>query len=171
MEYGVYVQHPFGDNMILTCLHVDDILLTGSCYDEIVNFNKVLINDFAMTGLGKLVYFIGIEVLYYEKGIILHQLNYELYLLMRFELKSCKSPLTPAETNYKLDSDAEGDDVDATTFKQLVGSLRYLCNTIPNICYAVGMMIRFMNKPKWSHYQDAHSECLLLVCFGPCNGL
>ncbi|KAK2439768.1 hypothetical protein QL285_011252 [Trifolium repens] len=55
----------------------------------------------------------------------------------------------------KLDSDSDGEDVYATTFKQLVGSLRYLCNTIPDICYAVGMVSRFMSKPKWSHYQAA----------------
>lgn len=46
-------------------------------------------------------------------------------------------------------------DVEATIFKQLVGSLRYLCNTRPDICYAVGMVSRLMNKPKWSYYQVA----------------
>ncbi|XP_050895891.1 uncharacterized protein LOC127102580 [Lathyrus oleraceus] len=39
--------------------------------------------------------------------------------------------------------------------KQLVGSLRYLCNTRPDIYYAVGMMSIFVSKLKWSHYQDA----------------
>ena len=63
--------------------------------------------------------------------------------------------MTPSETNHKLDSDSDGDSVDATTFKQFVGSLRYLCNTRPDICYAVGMVSRFMSNPKWSHYQAA----------------
>ena len=45
--------------------------------------------------------------------------------------------------------------MDATTFKQMVGSLRYLCNARPDICYAVGMVSRFMSKSKWSHYQAA----------------
>ena len=44
--------------------------------------------------------------------------------------------------------------MDATIFKQLVGSLRYLCNIRPDICYPVGLVSRFMSKPKWSHYQD-----------------
>lgn len=65
------------------------------------------------------------------------QLKYKLELLKIFELISCKSPVTPVETNHKLDSNAGGEDVDATTFKLLVGCLRYLCNTRPNICYAV----------------------------------
>lgn len=101
-----------------------------------------------------MVYFIGIEIMYSKKGIILHQLKYELELLKRFELLNCKVVVTHADTNQKLDSGYDGDDVDAITFKQLVGSLRYLWNTRPDICYAVGMMSRFMSKPKWSHYQN-----------------
>ncbi|XP_050909674.1 uncharacterized protein LOC127123506 [Lathyrus oleraceus] len=81
----------------------------------------------------------GGELMYLDKGIILHKLKYELELLEIFELTNCKSAIIPAETNHKLDSDVEGDDVDATTFKQLVGSLRYLYNTIFDIYYAVGM--------------------------------
>ena len=68
-----------------------------------------------------MVYFLRMEVLYYEKGIILHQLKYELELLKRFELTNCKTAITYIETNHKMDSDVEGDDVDVTTFKQLVG--------------------------------------------------
>lgn len=52
-----------------------------------------------------------------------------------------------------MDSDIEGDYLGATAFKELVGSLRYLCNTRPNICYEIGMVSRFVNKSKWSHYQ------------------
>ncbi|XP_050878833.1 uncharacterized mitochondrial protein AtMg00810-like [Lathyrus oleraceus] len=153
MEYGVYVQHTFDINMILVCLYVDDIFLTGSCSTEIAKFQKVLMNEFEMTGLGNMTYFIGMEIFYSYKGIILHQVKYKLELLKTFELINYKSGITPAETNNKFDSDVEDIDVHATNFKQLVGSLRYLCNTIPDICYAIGMVSRFMNKPKWSNYQ------------------
>ncbi|XP_050915164.1 uncharacterized mitochondrial protein AtMg00810-like [Lathyrus oleraceus] len=93
----------------------------------------------------------GMEIMYSEKGIILHQLKYKL------ELLNYKVSITPADINQKLDFDfdSDGDNVDATMFKQLVGSLRYLCNTKPYICYAVGIVSRFMSKPKWSHYQVA----------------
>lgn len=87
-----------------------------------------------------------------KQKVWLKAMKEELELLKRFELLNCKVVVIPADTNQKLDSDSDGDDVDATTFKQLVGSLRYLCNTRPDICYAVGMISRFMSKPKWSHY-------------------
>lgn len=102
-----------------------------------------------------MVYFLRMEILHYEKGIIMHQLNYELELLKRFELLSCKSIVTHAETNHKLDSSNNGEDVDVTTFKLLVGCLRYPCNTRLDICYAIGLMSKFMSKPKGSNYQVA----------------
>ncbi|XP_050909327.1 uncharacterized mitochondrial protein AtMg00810-like [Lathyrus oleraceus] len=102
-----------------------------------------------------MTYFIGMKFMYSEKGIILHQLKYELELLKRFELLNCKVVVTPIEKNYKLDSDSEGDDLDATTFKHLIVSLWYLCNTRPDILYAIGIVGRFMSKPKWYHYQVA----------------
>ncbi|XP_050901733.1 uncharacterized mitochondrial protein AtMg00810-like [Lathyrus oleraceus] len=149
MEYGVYVQHTSKGNMILVCLYVDDILLIISCSYEIMKFKKMVMNEFEMSDLGNMVYFLGMKIMYSEKGIILHRLNYKLELLKRFELTNYKIAITPTETNHKLDSNIEGDDVDATTFKQSVGSLRYLYNTIHDIYYAVGMVSKFMNKPKW----------------------
>lgn len=86
MKYDVYVQHTSKSNMILMCLYNDDILLTGSCSDEIVKFKKVLMIEFDMTDLGNMVHFQGMGILYSDKGIILHQLKYELELLKRFEL-------------------------------------------------------------------------------------
>ncbi|MCI51878.1 copia protein, partial [Trifolium medium] len=40
--------------------------------------------------------------------------------------------------------------VDPTMFKQMIGALRYLCNSRPDIYYAVGVISRFMNAPKKS---------------------
>lgn len=93
------------------------------------------------------------KFIYYEKDIILNHLKYELELLKRFDLLNCNAAVTPIKTNHKLDSNSEGDKVDATIFKKLVGSLRYLCNTIPHIFYEVGIVSRFISKPKWSHCQ------------------
>lgn len=56
-------------------------------------------------------------------------------------------------SSSKVNYDADGEDVGATTFKLLVGSLIYMPNTKPDICYTVGIISRFMCKPKLSHYQ------------------
>jgi hypothetical protein len=55
----------------------------------------------------------------------------------------------------KLDECADEEGVDPTLFMQMIGSLRYLCNSRPYICYAVSVISKFMNNPKKSHMTAA----------------
>lgn len=64
--------------MIQVCLYVDDILLTWSCISKMNKFMKVLMHEFEITNLRNMVYFIGMEIFHFEKGIIMNQLNYEI---------------------------------------------------------------------------------------------
>ena len=45
--------------------------------------------------------------------------------------------------------------VDIRKYRQVVGSLIFLCNTGPDICFAVGVVSRFSNKPKETHWKVA----------------
>jgi hypothetical protein len=47
----------------------------------------------------------------------------------------------------------EGEKINSTTFKSLVGSLRYLSCTRLNILYGVGLMSRFMETPIMTHFK------------------
>ncbi|KAH7433075.1 hypothetical protein KP509_07G054000 [Ceratopteris richardii] len=67
-------------------------------------------------------------------------------------MMDCKPTSTPMEVNHKLSMDDNMPDVDAKKYRKLVGSLIFLCNTRPDICYAVGVLSRFSNKPKESHW-------------------
>ncbi|CAL0335161.1 unnamed protein product [Lupinus luteus] len=66
-------------------------------------------------------------------------------------MKACNAASTPAEANCKLIRDDKEEGVDETLYKQVVGSLRFLCNSRPGIAFAVGVVSRFMNEPKKSH--------------------
>lgn len=70
-------------------------------------------------------------------------------------MDKAKPILTPVEEKLKLVRDGTGDFVDATYFRKLVGSLRYLTSTRPDITYGVGLISRFMETPRQSHLQAA----------------
>ena len=55
----------------------------------------------------------------------------------------------------KLSRKGNGDFVDSTFFKSLVGSLRYLTITKPDIVYGVRLVSRYMETPKESHWLAA----------------
>ena len=62
---------------------------------------------------------------------------------------------TPMITNWKKIDASEDKDVDPTLYQQLIGSLMYLVNTKPDICYAVNTLSQFMVEPKRAHWAAA----------------
>ncbi|GAU30142.1 hypothetical protein TSUD_360350 [Trifolium subterraneum] len=151
VEYGVYVKHSDNKHMIIICLYVDDLLVTDSSPIEIENFKSQMQSEFEMTDLGKLTYFLGMELLATPKGMVLHQAKYATEILKKFEMLDCNSSVIPADTRLKLEVEESSETVDSTMFRQLLGSLRYLCQTRHVISYAVGYVSRFMSKPLKSH--------------------
>jgi hypothetical protein len=53
----------------------------------------------------------------------------------------------------KLSRHDKGKVVDVTLYKSLVGSLRYLICTRPNILYVVGLVSRYMEEPRSTHWK------------------
>ena len=68
-------------------------------------------------------------------------------------MEDSNSVMTPIEFGIKLTKEGDGRTVEATYFKQIVGSLRYLTCTRPNICYAMGCVSRYMDSPRQVHLQ------------------
>ena len=60
----------------------------------------------------------------------------------------CKAMTTPMASNLKLLSDASLETVDATMYRQMIGSLMYLTNTRPYICFAMNTLIQFVIYPR-----------------------
>ncbi|RZB69615.1 Retrovirus-related Pol polyprotein from transposon RE1 [Glycine soja] len=81
----------------------------------------------------------------------MHQKKYLLEVLQKFNMMDCNVSLTPAEVNLKLDKCENEAAVDGTVFRQIVGSLRYICHTRPELAFSVGMISKFMSDPRHSH--------------------
>ena len=70
-------------------------------------------------------------------------------------MNQCNGARVPAAGNLKLTEALEEIAVDSTLFKQIVGSLRFICNSRPDISYAVGLISRLMCNPRAPHMAAA----------------
>jgi len=59
VEYGIYVKET---SVILICLYVDDLLITGSDSKDIECFKAQMMQEFDMTDLSRLAYFLGLNL-------------------------------------------------------------------------------------------------------------
>ncbi|GAU15418.1 hypothetical protein TSUD_44550 [Trifolium subterraneum] len=160
-EHGVYVKNCAEKGTIILCLYVDDLLITGSNEAHIREFKVDMMREFEMTDLGHISYFLGIEFQRTSEGLILHQKKYASEILKRFEMDQCNPALTPSEPRLQLSRETEEKDVDSNEYRRLIGSLRYLCNTRPDIAYSVGIVSRYMERPKTSHLSAAKRSRIL----------
>lgn len=91
-----------------------------------------------MTDLGHMSDFLGLEVRQDKSGIFVSQEAYAKEILKKFKMEGFNPVSTPVESGTKLSRYDEGKAVDATLYRSLVGSLRYLTCTRPDIAYGVG---------------------------------
>ena len=89
----------------------------------IVDTKRKLAAKFEMKDLGMMHYFIGMEVWKNADGFSLRQGKYAIEILKRFGMMDSKAMTTPMALNLKLLSDASLEVVDATMYRQMIGSL------------------------------------------------
>ncbi|KAH9669729.1 hypothetical protein KPL70_021911 [Citrus sinensis] len=153
-EHALYVKENYGD-ILIVYLYVDDLIFTGSNPSLFEEFKRVMIKEFEMTDIGLMAYYLGIEIKHKEEGIFISQESYAKETLKRFKMNDCNPISTPVECGVKLSKHDEGEDIDPTFFKSLVGSLCYLTCTRPDILHAVGLVSRYMENPKTIHFKAA----------------
>jgi hypothetical protein len=142
------------NELVILLLYVDDLFLTGE-EKLIVECKKRLATEFEMKDLGLMHYFLGLEVWQSPERIFLNQGKYTVKILKRFDMLECKSMNTPMETKLKLLVDILSHLIDATLYRQIIGSLMYLTNTRPDICFAVNTLSQFLVEPRRVHLMAA----------------
>ncbi|CAA7038223.1 unnamed protein product [Microthlaspi erraticum] len=157
-EPSVY-RKAIGDSLLLIAVYVDDLFVTGTNRRIIDEFKDEMATKFDMSDLGKLTYYLGMEVKQHDGGIMLNQKRYALKILEEAGMENSNPVHTPMESGLKLSKAGDETDIDATLFRKNVGCLRYLLHTRPNLCYSVGVLSRYMQNPKESH-GVAMKQCL-----------
>jgi len=112
-------------------------------------------DEFEMNDLENLSYSLGIEFTEVEQGIIMHQSRYAREVLSKFVMQKSNPANTPTEVGLRLEKEPEEERVDPTTYRKLVGSLRYLSNTRLDLSFSVGVINRYMQDPRMSHQNAA----------------
>ncbi|GJR25144.1 hypothetical protein Tco_0973671 [Tanacetum coccineum] len=93
----------------------------------------------------------GLQVSQNPRGIFINQSKYALEILKKYGLDSSTSIDTPMVEKMKLDEDRQGELVDPTRFRRMVGSLMYLSASRPDIVFAMCMCTRYQAKPIEKH--------------------
>ncbi|GKC69110.1 ribonuclease H-like domain-containing protein [Tanacetum coccineum] len=125
-----------GSQVAYLLIYVDDIILTASCPTLLQQIIGSLNNEFDMTDLEALNYFLGISADRTPTGLFLSQKKYALQLLERAHMVTCNPSRTPVDTESKLGP--EGVPVqDPTLYLSLAGGLQYLTFTRPDLSYAL----------------------------------
>ena len=150
-DHTLFIKRKEG-KLTLLIVYVDDIVMTGDDREEMTRLKKLLAQEFEIKDLGKLQYFLGIEVAQSKRGIFISQRKYILDLLKETGMTGCKPAESPIESNHKLQLGV-GESVDKERYQRLVGKLIYLSLTRPDIAYAVSLVSQFMHDPRESHSQ------------------
>jgi hypothetical protein len=120
------------DEPIILLLYMDDLFLTRE-ENFIIECKKKLTSKFEMKDLGLMYYFLGLKVWKNLERIFLNQGKYPVEILKRFDMLEWKSMNTPMETKLLVDTSSEL--IDATLYRQIIGSLMYLTNTRTDIVF------------------------------------
>ncbi|GJS63000.1 retrovirus-related pol polyprotein from transposon TNT 1-94 [Tanacetum coccineum] len=140
-------------NLIIVQIYVDDIIFGSTCQDMCDEFAKIMHDEFEMSMMGELNFFLGLQIKQMEDGIFFNQSKYIKEMLKKFGLEESKPMKTLMSSDTKLTKDEECESVDSTKYRGMIGSLLYLTASRPDIMFSVCLCARFQEAPKTSHLE------------------
>ncbi|RDX60598.1 hypothetical protein CR513_61247, partial [Mucuna pruriens] len=168
-DHTLFIKHSPNGKLTLLLVYVDDMIVTSDDEIEKLNLKEKLATQFEMKELGKLKYFLGIEVAYSKQGIFISQRKYVLDLFKETEKLGCKISRVPIEQNHRIGCE-ESPIIEKSQYHRLVGKLIYLFHTRPDISHVVSVVSQFMHDPRERHLQ-AVERILQYLKASPGKGL
>jgi hypothetical protein len=90
-------------------------------------------NEFQISMMGELTFFLGIQVKQMKEDIFIHQAKYIKDLMKKFNMAELKTMSTLISTTTVLDLDENGEVIDQREYRSMIGPLLYLMVTRPDI--------------------------------------
>ncbi|GJV65664.1 retrovirus-related pol polyprotein from transposon TNT 1-94 [Tanacetum coccineum] len=88
-------------NLIIVQIYVDDIIFGSTCQDMCDEFAKIMHDEFEMSMVGELNFFLGLQIKQMEDCIFFNQSKYIKEMLKKFGLEESKPTKTPSIPNSR----------------------------------------------------------------------
>ncbi|GJV12175.1 retrovirus-related pol polyprotein from transposon TNT 1-94 [Tanacetum coccineum] len=153
--FVAYVAHK---NFTICQMDVKTAFLNGPLKDEVFvifssRFAKLMKDNFEMSMMGEMKFFLGLQVHQSPRGIFINQSQYTLELLKKHGMDGCDSISTPMAT-ARIDADLQGTLTDQTKYRSMIGELMYLTASRPDIAFATFVCTRYQASPIEKHLEE-----------------
>ncbi|KAL5724899.1 hypothetical protein ACHQM5_008106 [Ranunculus cassubicifolius] len=145
-----------GTDSTFILVYVDDIIVTGNNPIVIQKIKKFLEQQFYIKDLGRLKYFLGIEVARSKGGLFLTQRKYTMDILSDSGVIGGRISEFPMEQHINLHATTGTLLPDPSIYRRLIGRLLYLTVMRPDINFAVHHLSQFMHSPRTIHMDAAN---------------
>jgi isopentenyldiphosphate isomerase len=120
-------------DFLLVQIYVDDIIFGDSSHTLVSRFQKMMKNEFQMSMMRELTFFLGIQVKQTKQDTFIYQGKYMKDLMKKFNMDELKPMSTLMSTTTSLDPYENGEAVDQREYRSMIDSLLYLTTTRPDI--------------------------------------
>ncbi|GJZ74736.1 retrovirus-related pol polyprotein from transposon TNT 1-94 [Tanacetum coccineum] len=124
--------HKEGKELLLVQVYADDIIFAASTPELCDLFAKIMCSKFKMSMMGKISFFLGLQIFQNPRGIFINQSKYAFESLKKYGFDSCDPVDTPMVEKSKLDEDKEGKAVDPSRYRGMISTLLYLIASRPD---------------------------------------
>nr|GEZ11830.1 uncharacterized mitochondrial protein AtMg00810-like [Tanacetum cinerariifolium] len=136
IDKTLFIKMNKGD-ILLVQVYVDDIIFGSTRKDLFNAFERFMREKIHMSSMGKLTFFLGLQVNQKNDGIYISQDKYVAEILKKFGFIKVKNASIPMETQKPPLKDEDGKEVDVHMYMLMIGSLMYLTSSRPDIMFAV----------------------------------
>ncbi|GJU25002.1 retrovirus-related pol polyprotein from transposon TNT 1-94 [Tanacetum coccineum] len=95
-----------GKDILLVQIYVDDIIFASKTHELCDQFSKLMCSKFKMSMMGKISFFLGLQISQNPRGIFINQSKYALESLKKYGMESSDLVDTPMVEKSKLDEDS-----------------------------------------------------------------
>lgn len=144
--------HSSPNSLTVLLVYVDDIVLTRSNSELLIQFTSILQSKFALKQLGSLSFFLGIEVHRTVDYLHLSQTKYIGHLLQMSGMVDTKSVTTPMDASVNISRYDGVPLTDPTKYGSVIRALQYCTINRPEIAFTVKRLCQFLQNPTDVHW-------------------